>query len=280
VQHTAAATGRIYERLFGECRPFALSAPWSNIPADADARACPADPPNLLARLEEEFAADDLLATGVARLDPDGQLVLSPTLADPTSGLLFFRPRRGAMPSEVLTAAGTLAGGTQAVCAALQDSWTLDALPECEDRLLAAFSIEDAIVLRSLGFPVTMAAGLGSIDWRGLQQLAGALCWSAAGLSPEVLRGQAEGHVGPEERADTQGMDPSPPAATNTPEPPGCADERLVTELVLVGWAPADLSAATPDALSAVQSHLRAVRCHLLGTIRRATVVNALADLP
>jgi hypothetical protein len=211
------ALSKIYAALLAACPAATLRSPWDQLPTDA--RHCPSDGSALLADWRATYEPNDLLRSGVAVGDAEGQLVLGPALADPGGLLLFLRSQADGAITHVLTASGCLAPGQLPLLASLADGRTREAIPpapapdlspfsdrsaveayvatygkiptmpssdpyawkpaepEPERYLLLAFTFPTLLVLRALGFAVTLAAGLERIGPAELARLCPALGW-------------------------------------------------------------------------------------------------------
>jgi hypothetical protein len=117
--------------------------------------------------LAGKFSPDQLIQAGIAKRHPL-ELLPSDALKCPGSPLVFLRPEPNEEPVEVLTSSGALSGCRLPLIASLSERRTLDALDTHLGDLLLASSIEDMVVLRTLGLPASLACGLDTVDGASL----------------------------------------------------------------------------------------------------------------
>ena len=65
----------ILSRFLEHCEPLTAKEPLDFLDLDADVFASPSDPVRTVSSLEDEYTADELVASGVAVVVPDGTVV-------------------------------------------------------------------------------------------------------------------------------------------------------------------------------------------------------------
>ena len=275
----AVASRQIYELLYRFCPAYRLSGEWKKRSADADVRACPMDPGSLLKQLSQRFPKSALLRAGVAREGPEGSLQLAAALESKGAPLVFLRPGPKQMPVEVLTRHGCLSGKHLPLIASLSDHRTVEALNGEEGYLLVACSIEDVVVLRSLGIAATLTTGLDNLNAGQLFRLCEQLGWTIAGRhnaiglpgttqAPESVREEAQAdsascNMPLNQAADSQQQTKTKKKpvrnwlASLRAEP---SDQSAKPSIILLGWSPATLLTEPPAQLEQIQAHLRTLQ--------------------
>lgn len=224
---------KIYELVTATRHPFKLPGPWAHIRCAHGFFRPRLDRARLLAELEGKFTRDELVASGVAVMNATGTLDLVTALAHDSA--LLFAARRGETlgPFDLIVEGATLQSSIP-VLAMVDDYRMADALSNHDDNLLVVFSLLDAAIFTTLGFPAALASGLDHIGGRQLT----ALCKSL-GLDRRTLS-DAELDRVPRRRAIRKGDSRQDPVA-----------------LTLVAWSIAELAPTGPQALQPVQDHLR-----------------------
>jgi hypothetical protein len=289
LEHPPPLWQRIYHVLRRHCQPYSLPGPWSDLPADGDTRAAPADSHAVITPLLNAFEPSSLVRAGVARETAEGAVV--PAVALSGGGpLVFLRPHPDKFPVEVLTATGGLIGRCLPVVAALRDSWTLVALETWQCDLHVVFTLEDVAVLRALGLPATPAAGLEDLDTGKVDSILEHCRWTRGLRLPNLQ--QDDLYQSPTDFGEEfAGNSPRSGKHART-SPPGCSPESRRTgekttqeqappaqqegvekdqestaanprSILLWGWSPARLLTERPARLDAVVAQLRAIHRHL-----------------
>src|ERR1700733_5701085 len=140
-----------YEELLAVCPPFTLPGLWNCHPVDPDIRACPAAD-TLMGLLRSLFAPAELLRSALVGASENGALRPTDALVE-GAPLIILRTGPEAAITNVLTTRGMLLGDDLPVIACLRDHATREALQAGEGILLAACSLLDVAVLRSLRLP-------------------------------------------------------------------------------------------------------------------------------
>ena len=161
----------VYQRIGDLCARGALGAPWQRLEIDNDCLRLPQDTGEMFVRLRECFSEQDLLTAGVARLGDGGELLLANALANPNAELVFLRERPYTPPFDDVTSHGLISGRELTIFAACRDHHTRAGLREWDGILLVAFSMCSHVFFRSMGLPVTLAAGLDDLSREQLLSL-------------------------------------------------------------------------------------------------------------
>jgi len=159
---------RIYECFLAECPPATLPDAWQFVEVHPDAHRLPANPQCAIARLREQFSDDELLGSRVAVRRRD-ELVLHPKLITRERYVIMVRDQH-AQPCSLLTSAGDLHGSVP-LFALGQDETVRNALGASDPYLYVPASMEDVVLLRSLGLAAAPATDLERLNKCGLQHL-------------------------------------------------------------------------------------------------------------
>lgn len=259
--------GLIYERWLEHCAPFPPLPEWSTLRIDRNAYIGPADPPAALADLCARFSEEDLIASSIAQRSPEGALIVSPKLAAPRTPLLAWRRTSKSRPFDLLTDEGLLATSLLPAVMVLNDGWT-EAAAEWPNLVCVAFSLVDAIILRSLGIPATTAYGLDRIGTEELNQLTDdftigepelALAWSEHGADPDVHTVSSEGPSTMRDDSDTPADGDGKPKNRqhNYADCDAEVDMDTAYNLVLAPWSLLALGEPTSARAEAVIEDLR-----------------------
>ncbi len=177
---------KIYERVAATKHPFKLPAPWAHIRCANGFFRPMLDRARLLAELEDKFAREELLASGVAVLNTTAALDLAPALAHESALVFAARRSETAWPFDLVVEGPTLQGSS-AMLAMVGDYRMADRLSNHGDHLLVAFSLIDAAILTTLGFPTALASGIDHLGGRHLTVLCKALGLDRRSLSDAEL---------------------------------------------------------------------------------------------
>jgi hypothetical protein len=242
VDHATLQAGAAYECFLAGCAPLRWPPPWDFLGPDPDCFAPVGDAGAALARLRAGFGDRLLRQAGLLEAGPTGAPRLGAALCDPGGAVVALRRGPGQAPFDLLTAQGCASGARLPALAALEDARALDGL-RAGRPLLAGPAVAEVALLRALGFPATLTAGLDRADLGQLRALAAA--FGAA--------------------ADGAGQD-APPST-----PPGA-------RLALLGWAPMTLRVESPAALAPAAARLSAACEHLGLELYRAYVWQPVAE--
>jgi hypothetical protein len=140
----------------------------------------------------------DLIAAGVAKRDPFGELQIVPELCQTRGLIMALRKSPAELPWDLLTARGSLVGGKHPVLSALADGRRA-ALVEETGMMLAAHRIQDVAGLDLIDLPATLGFGLSRL---GLSE-----CRELDALYGEGLPVFEASDLDPEEQGAVDGMD-------------------------------------------------------------------------
>ncbi|MCH7725222.1 MAG: hypothetical protein IH991_01885 [Planctomycetes bacterium] len=164
----AAKHSEIYQTLLAECPPATLPDVWQFVEVHPDAHRLPANPQCAIARLREQFSDDELLGSRVT-VRRGEELVLHPKLITRDRYVIIVRDQFGG-PCSLLTSAGDLHGSVP-LFALGQDETVRYALGASDQYLYVAASMEDVVLLRSLGLAAAPATDLDRLNRCELQHL-------------------------------------------------------------------------------------------------------------
>jgi hypothetical protein len=257
--------------------------------AEEAAYRSPADSAQTLAALAEKFAAAALIEAGVAVPSSEGLLRLSPALARPGTPFIMLRSDTDGRPYDLLTSEGCLGGASLPLFAALEDRHTASRLRKSDTgSVYVCATIEDAILLRSLSFPATTAAGLIRLTLADIRRLSHwfGLSFSDAddgdGKNQEPAVGVAPGAAAPApgsnrmagEETKVGGLSPAPTGEDEE-------DEYTLEELgiVFVAWTPSRLQLGIPSCIPEIEAYLKAINEHVNASLRLTTWLPTGADI-
>jgi hypothetical protein len=191
----------IYQAIFERCPGHAAPGSLAGETLDQRIRGTICHPRETLAVLRQEFSECDLLEARAARQDSFGQLHLAPELCLAGGRILPLREDPAGLPFDLLTARGSLAGGSHPVLSALRDG-RISRLASEEGLLLATPRIQDVALLDALGLPVTSGWSLPRLELPECRQLDAAFgeglpVFEASDLEP-VAMDSSEEPVAPE----------------------------------------------------------------------------------
>jgi hypothetical protein len=157
MQSDLSRVAAAYQFLFECCPPIQFDPPWDFVAPDALCRGPIPDPVQTLADLRAQFSDGVLAHAGILGAAPDGTVWLAPSLCVEAGAIILLRDDLDGT-YDVLTTLGCLSG-CDPVQAALQDTWTQEALNK-RGLLFATSRIREVALLRGLGFPATLSLGL------------------------------------------------------------------------------------------------------------------------
>jgi hypothetical protein len=240
------------------CSPFRFAAPWDCLPADPAAYRGPSSPENAIEHLAERHSEPDLIASGLVRKGENNALAIHPSLTEPNMVVLALRQCASNGVTNLVTNNGCVHGGTLPLFASLHDCATSKA-PTFNGKkdLFLTGSLDDAIVLRSLGMAATPVVGLNNIGSRELKQLCkhvGLERWSKNALERDAA---CQAHLVEEARRTSR--DSSQSSVPRTAQSPAAKrDEQSgqCVELAFVNWSLSKLSLASPAPIASALEHL------------------------
>lgn len=264
----------IREAVAAQCDPYQFPAPWGFLAPNDDVRSLPAEPESLLTSLRQAYSDDALIGAGVAEAD-GGSIRLRAKLNAPGEPVFILRDRQAGVIVDMLTETGSVFEEELPIFSALVGEQLL-LLPDNEDHeVLAVFSINDLVVLRSCGIPATLAVGIErlsrievdrfclvfglsrekSLRVRDLECiLEEEEEASSVPLDPiqRMFRGRTTGETGTVHLHPDEGVDQD----VNGEEPLG-------KRLVFVTWSPSALDRTSPAAFDDVASSLKELKQYL-----------------
>lgn len=163
----------IYAELEALLQPASLPGPWRHLPAPPDYRnpAPLQSLRSLASSLREKYTEEELVSAGVFVRRP--RLSINPHLV--LGNLLLLRRAPDEPPYEIVSVAGCISGSQPPVLAALEDAATQRRLEVFEGDMFATFTLADAAVLQSFGYPAVPAAGLADLRGSVLERFCKAL---------------------------------------------------------------------------------------------------------
>lgn len=256
---TDAVKPQLLQRVLEHSNPSA-HRPLGFLEGDPEVYELATDPAPFLKSLEDDFAAEDLLQSGLARQTSEGSLHLTDALHR-GQPFLVLREAEGGLPYEFLTPTGCLAPKSLPVFEILKDAWTRQRLAEGEEGdLFVAFDFEDVLLLRACGLPATLAHGLENLPLEDLgrfHEAFGVFSFYAEGLT-------AKNHD-PDEQNDPSGSHPADPFRPR-PESSSSSSQSIDypdAQLVILGWTPSKLSEAMPRQLKTLADSFHELSEHL-----------------
>ena len=143
---------------------------------DACAYRTPADPERALELLVEKFGEAALVETGVALRSgvhsAEGPLQFASALAGPETPLIVLYGDEDGRPFAVVTAEGCWGHSSPPLLAGMEDRFTASNLRKSQlGYVYVTATVEDMILLRSLGLAAATAAGLARLEMRDVRRL-------------------------------------------------------------------------------------------------------------
>ncbi len=253
--------GNIFDSYLSFCSPFRLAPPWDFVRVDAQAFSGPPDPAAALAALLAIYIEQSLIDSGIARPNANGCLEIHPFLSIPDAPIIALRDSTyGSLNNPVnnlMTKFGCVTGHRYPLFATLRDKHSYSAIDRTWPELILTGDLEDAILLRSLGFAAAPIVGVSELDNYGLHLLG-----RYFGVKrPENLRFRDDKCTPqtrtPAEKAAAQ-RNYAPPELMSLP---GChsvgADAQNFVTMTIANWSPKDLSLVEPPAIRLAVRYLR-----------------------
>jgi hypothetical protein len=243
------------------CNPFELSAPWDFVPVDPAAFTTPADPAGALVKLAMRHSQESLVLAGLASYRPAGGIEVHPFLAAPHTPFVVLLERDLGCATTLMTGKGCVSGFRFPFFAALFEEHSYRAIEGYWRKLLLTATLEETILLRSLGFAAAPVVGVTELNDSGVDLLG-----EYAGLrrAPRA-NGQGEPRLlapSPAEQARRRLIYPQPVLY----DLPGChaigphADEVNHVKLSLVSWSPQGISLDVGKSMQAAMAFFENLR--------------------
>lgn len=245
---------KIIERFLALCQR-STDKPLGFLEMDEDVHVSPSDPADAVNALRAEIPLEDLLDSGLLAEEEGGSVSLAPPLAGGKS-FIVLRDADTGQPFELLTRAGCLAADKLPVFEILRDGRTRQLLEQSSEKLFVAFDLEDVLMLRACGLAATLAVGLDDLPPACVEQFneSFGLKHLRKELSPSHEQIPAASEAQAEAAPEEAGGDPT---ARSTSGSGHVQAEPVRATLVLLGWAPAELSGEPPAQLPATIEHLQ-----------------------
>ncbi len=281
----------IFQNLCALGSPYQFPPTLAFIAPETGAYRSPADPQQALEALLQKFGKSALVEAGVAARGDEG-LQFTPALAAPHSPFVALYDNNDGRAYALVTSAGCLGHDSPPLFAGLQDRPTVFQLTNFEaGNFFVCASVADMILLRSLGFAATTAAGLTELKLKDIRALRGHfdICAPtmdedndnalAATAEPAADAPGSDAPAADRGRMAGEELQSQGPAAeaTGPGEEPEFALEELA--LVLVAWSPSQLETGMPPCIAALEEHLRRLHKHFELTLKVTTWLASEADI-
>ena len=249
------------ENYLSLCTPFQFAPPYEEFTADPDSYRGPKDPQSVLKKLLKIHNLEDLIAAGLASLDAAGQPQLRDCLNAAKIPLIVLRHVDSGVPQNLVTPQGCLNGDSCALFHVLNDRFSVNALKVEHNRLFMTGGVEDAVILRSLGWAAMPIMGFEDISdpWAILPQFGVVLRTNPKSeLTPNLKAEEPNIGISVENKSE----DSAPPQQTDDLQP-GAEDGAIEEEsdgtphLTWVRWSVANADAAEPPAIQSAVLYLR-----------------------
>ncbi len=159
---------RIYTRFLEHCRGVNVDSRWQFLQPDQDSRLVEGDLSPALTSLRREFGTEDLLKAGILVRNND-QHNLNTKLTTEDRILIVLRDSQR-KPFDILTSAGTLQRRVP-ILAVQHDIHTQRGLAATDRRLFVTSSIEDSVLVRSLGLSAVPATCMDHLQGANFRKL-------------------------------------------------------------------------------------------------------------
>jgi hypothetical protein len=251
--NVSTCTADIFQQIVAACAPVRFQRPWGFLSCQSDCFGGIANCTAMLEMLRQQFGDAALQEAGVLQQPKDGPPLVHPGLTS-GEGIVVLRPSPDAPPADLSTSHGCLSG-LPPLFATAQDRWTQEAHELCP-LFFAVFSLRDLRLLRSLGLPVALAAGLDQLNAKTLRLMAKAFDVSSA-HAPDSIPKVAPASAAPDCNGSLlEGREAKTPQDTTSRQ--SCADMGLQSRrlLIIVGWSLSDLSLGIPGGVAPLARHL------------------------
>ena len=260
----------------------------SFIAPDENAYRSPADPSQAISVLDQRFGALVLLEAGVAVRSGEGELQLSPLIARPNTAFIVLRSGEDRQPYALMTSEGCLGQDSPPLFAALDDRHTLSCLKKSDTGCVyVCATIEDVILLRSLGSAATTAAGLTKLTFEDIRTLDRRFGFGFMDKDDDEDREDEETAVGVAPTADPPGFDSSRIAWQEIEdegpslEVTGADEEDELEELgiVFVAWSPSRLEPGMASCIASVEESFKTLNQNFEMSLNPTTWLPTDADI-
>lgn len=265
---------QIYAEFLQHCRRGRPPGSWRRFAECAKVWTPPKDVSAALTALQEKYALQDLLRSGVVTYGDVieqhqnlaahcivKKVVINPVLDGPSSQILPLRVLPESNPFDLITAEGTLSRQLPA-CAMLHDHLTQKGIQKA-GMLCLTFSLPDLIVFRAVGLPAVLATGLANSSGKILKEFAGSLGLDVRGGLPGACR-EPTAMSSPISQFSENPANGEPDSSACPPATAGPLYSHCVRpQLFLVDWTPANVSHRRPDEFDAVLRKLANVSDYL-----------------
>ena len=152
------------------CQRLELPEPWCHCTRIRNGFRGPANPAAAFEQIAQVHSAEELLAAGLAQRGSDGRIAIHRFLAEPGVIGLGITEAANEIHS-IVTDRGALPGEQLPLLAMINDPQTARLLPATDGAMIMASDLQEAMLLRSMGFAAASIAGLDLIDPRDLQRI-------------------------------------------------------------------------------------------------------------
>jgi hypothetical protein len=248
--------GNCFDAYLSLCTRFRLAPPWDCVPRDPQAFSGPSDPTAALAALLADYPERTLIEAGIAQPNATGRLEIHPFLSIPGAPIVSLCDTSFGRVNNLMTEAGCVRGFRYPLFAVLLDKHSYWAIEGTWRELILTDSLEDAIVLRSLGFAAAPVVGLADLDDYGLKLLG-----SYFGVKRSPSDHGRDDKCKPQPRtADEQAAAQRIYARPGLWSLPGCnksKDAENFLTMTLANWSPKALSLVEPPAIRSAVRYLQ-----------------------
>jgi hypothetical protein len=253
----------------------------------------PADPPQALAVLVEKFGESALIEAGVAVRSHAGLLQFSPALARPGTPFVVLYGDADNQPYCLVTSAGCLGHDSPPLFAALEDRHTTVCRRKSENGCIyVCATIDDVILLRSLGLAATIVTGLTEPNWKVFQVLGRQFSdglsdqyddeesdniGTVAGVQPPRDVPELNWNDISEEDIEAEALSPDTAGEDDEDD----EDEFGLDELSItfVAWSPSRLELGMPSCIADAEKYCRDLDANFEMFLRMGTWLPTEADL-
>jgi len=243
------------------------------IAAEAGAYRSPRDPQRAIEALVRDFGEAALVEAGIAVPSRDGPLQLVPALASPDTPFVVLNGNEDGRPFGLVFSEGCLGHQSPPLFAGLQDRFTASNLRKSQlGYLCVCATIEDMILLQSLGFAATTAAGLSELKMQDVRALGRHFGIAFSPADEDADNDDAEAIAVADPPAEALATTASGPdstqrsgaeAAGNGSLSDGTDDQDEFTweglEIVLVAWSPSRWEQGVPCCIAAAEKYFSAL---------------------
>lgn len=161
----------IYEHVLAASEPYRFCAPWIFVPADPSCRRLTGSPEVLLTSLRQRFTPKQLRASHVVVRGANGEERLNARLGGSDGAVLLLLRDAEGQAFDLLTVQGSLHPGLIGLFNLLRDASTQSFVQLEDPMIFAACSMQDVVLLRSLGVAAVPMNDLARLNQCGLNEL-------------------------------------------------------------------------------------------------------------